>query len=77
MPGCIAALLAAMSWSEAYVVLGVASFVIAGPALLVVREAPPVAGARRPRPHGAGEGGGKGTTPLAPTLSDEAPSQPS
>ena len=70
MPVCIAALLAAMSWSEAYLVLGAASFVIAGAALLVVREAPPVAGARRPRPHGAGEGGGEGAAPLAPALPD-------
>ncbi len=70
MPVCIAALLAAMSWSEAYLVLGVVSFVIAGATLLVVREAPPVAGARMPRPHGAGEGGGKGAAPLAPALPD-------
>ena len=70
MPVCIAALLAAMSWSEAYLVLGVASFVIAGATLLVVREAPPVAGARMPHPHGADEGGGKGAAPLAPALPD-------
>ena len=78
MPGCIAALLTAMSWSEAYLVLGGR----------VVRDrrghapgGPGGASGRRcagaPAPHGAGDGIGKGTTPLVPALPDEAPSQPS
>ena len=41
MPVCVAALLAAMLWTEAYVVIGVASLAIAGLAVTVVREAPP------------------------------------
>ena len=55
MPVFIAALLAAMPWSEAYLVLGVASFVIAGAAALVIRETPPAVGARVRRPLAAGE----------------------
>ena len=54
MPVFIAALLAAMPWSEAYLVLGVASFVIAGAAALVIRDTPPAVGARVRRPLVAG-----------------------
>lgn len=46
MPVCIAALLAVMPWNEASVVIGVASFAVAGAAALVIREAPPAARAR-------------------------------
>ena len=45
MPVCVAALLAAMPWSEASVVIGIASFAIAGAAVLVIREVPPAAAA--------------------------------
>lgn len=55
MPVCIAALLVAMPWSEASVVIGIASFVIAGAAVLVIRETPPDAGTRALRPDTAGE----------------------
>ena len=43
MPVLIAALLAAMSWREASVVLGVVAFAVAGVALLVIRETPSAA----------------------------------
>ena len=66
MPVFIAALLAAMTWSEAYVVLGVVSFAIAGAAIVVVREAPPAAPVRAHRPHR----NGGGTPALAPALPD-------
>ena len=46
MPVCIAALLAVMPWNEASVVIGIASFAVAGAAVLVIREAPPAARAR-------------------------------
>ena len=67
MPMFIAALLAAMTWSEAYVVLGVASFAIAGAAALVIRETPPAAGARVHRALAAG----KRAAPTAPALHDQ------
>ena len=47
MPVCIAALLAAMPWSDASVVVGVASFAVAGAAALVIRESPPAVRAPR------------------------------
>ena len=61
MPPIIAALLAMMSWSEACVVLGIVPFVIAGVAILAIRESPPAATAavsaagcaRRTLPPGA------------------------
>ena len=46
MPVIIAALLAAMPWSEASVVIGVAAFVVAGAALVLIREAPATTGAQ-------------------------------
>ena len=55
MPVVIAALLAAMTWGEASVVVGVAAFAVAGAAILVIREAPSAAGARAPRRDGASE----------------------
>ena len=67
MPMFIAALLAAMTWGEAYVVLGVASFAIAGAAALVIRETPPAAGARVHRALAAG----KRAAPTAPALHDQ------
>ena len=50
MPVIVAALLAAMSWTEASVVIGLGAFVVAGAAALVVREQPP-AGATQARRH--------------------------
>ena len=47
MPVFVAALLAAMPWSDASVVIGVASFAVAGVAALVIRESPPAARAPR------------------------------
>ena len=67
MPMFIAALLAAMTWSEAYVVLGVASLAIAGAAALVIRETPPAAGARVHRALAAG----KRAAPTAPALHEQ------
>ena len=66
MPVFIAALLVAMPWSDASVVIGVASFVIAGAAALVIREAPPAAGVQAHRPLAADER----AAPSAPTLHD-------
>ena len=56
MPVFIAALLAAMPWNEASMVIGITSFAIAGVAILVVREAPPAAGIESHR-AGAAAGG--------------------
>ena len=42
MPVFVAALLAAMPWNEACIVIGLVAFAIAGTAAVVVREAPPV-----------------------------------
>ena len=67
MPVFIAALLVAMPWSDASVVIGVASFVIAGAAALVIREAPPAAGVQAHRPLAADER----AAPSAPTLHDQ------
>ena len=55
MPVCIAALLAAMPWTDACVVIGLAAFAIAGAAALAIREAPP-AGAPPSRSPGAAGG---------------------
>ena len=55
MPVIVAALLVAMPWTEASVVIGVAAFAVAGAAVFVIREAPPAAGARAHRPGAAGE----------------------
>ena len=41
MPVFVAALLAAMSWNEACIVIGLTAFAIAGTAAVVVRESPP------------------------------------
>ena len=70
MPVFIAALLVAMPWNEASVVLGVAAFVIAGAAILLIREMPPAAGAQARRSQGAGKDAGKGAAPLAAALPD-------
>ena len=56
MPVFIAALLAAMPWNEASMVIGITSFAIAGVAILVVREAPPAAGIESHRAGAAGGG---------------------
>ena len=64
MPAVIAALLAAMTWGEASVVIGVAAFAIAGTAMLVIREAPAAAGARAPRRDGASERAAVFASPL-------------
>ena len=65
MPLFIAALLAAMPWSEASMVIGIASFAIAGAALLVIREAPPAAAAQARR-----DAAGERTAGLAGALPD-------
>ena len=44
MPVFVAALLVAMPWSDASVVIGIAAFAVAGAAALAIREAPPTAG---------------------------------
>ena len=67
MPVFIAALLAAMPWSEASMVIGITSFAIAGAAILVVRETPPAAGIQS---HRAGAAGG-GATRFATALPDQ------
>ena len=54
-PVAIAGLLAAMTWGEASMVIGIAAFAVAGAAMLVVREAPPSSGASARRPDGPGE----------------------
>ena len=64
MPAAIAALLAAMTWGEASVVVGVAAFAVAGTAMLVIREAPPAPGARVRRPGPAGERSAVFATPV-------------
>ena len=66
MPVLIAALLAVMPWSEASVVIGIASFAVAGAAVLVIREAPPAARAQARGPGAAGER----ATRAAPALPD-------
>ena len=55
MPAVIAALLAAMTWGEASMVVGVAAFAVAGTAMLVIREAPRSTGAMAPRRDGGSE----------------------
>ncbi len=55
MPLAVAALLAAMPWSEASLAIGLASFAVAGAALVVIREAPPAGDAGRRRPGSTGE----------------------
>ena len=55
MPLFVAALLAAMPWSEASMVIGFTAFAVAGAAILVTREAPPAGGARARRSGSAGE----------------------
>ena len=63
IPSLIAALLGMMSWGEACVALGVLSFVIAGAAVMTIRESPP--GAAGPARIGRGHAGG-----FAPALPD-------
>ena len=65
MPVCIAALLAVMPWNEASVVIGIASFAVAGAAVLVIREAPPAA---RVRARGSDATGARAVA--APALPD-------
>ena len=67
MPVIIAALLAAMPWSEASMVIGITSFAIAGAAILIVREAPPATGAQSRRADAAGDA----SIPLAAALPDQ------
>ena len=55
MPLFVAALLAAMSWSEASMVIGITSFAVAGAAILVIRETPPAGGAPTRRLDSAAE----------------------
>ena len=55
-----------MPWSEACVVIGIASFAVAGAAVLVIREAPPAARAQARGPGAAGERAAR----AAPALPD-------
>ena len=55
MPLFVAALLAAMPWGEASVVIGITSFAVAGAAILVIREAPPAGGGHTRRSGSSGE----------------------
>ena len=66
MPVFVAALLAAMPWNEACVVIGLAAFAIAGTAAVVVREAPPVPVS----PAGQIRTGGEPAAAVAPPLQD-------
>lgn len=68
MPVCIAALLAVMPWNEASVVIGIASFAVAGAAILVIREAPPAA---RAGTRGPGTAGTRAAARAAPALPDQ------
>ena len=67
MPVFIAALLAAMPWNDASMVIGIMSFAIAGLAILVVREAPPAAGIESHR-TGAAAGGAIRSVAALPDL---------
>ena len=67
MPIFVAALLAAMTWSDASVVIGIAAFGVAGAAAFAIREAPPVAEARIRR-GGAAEGRNMRPPPALPDL---------
>ena len=66
MPLFVAALLAAMPWSEASMIIGITSFAVAGAAILVIREAPPAGGARA---RGSGSAGRREAR-VAPALPD-------
>ena len=66
MPVFVAALLVAMPWNEACVVIGLAAFAIAGTAAVVVREAPPVPVS----PAGQARTGGEPAAAVASPLQD-------
>ena len=64
MPAVIAALLAAMTWGEASVVIGFTAFAVAGAAMLVIRETPPATRARALSSGAPGEQVAAFATPL-------------
>lgn len=68
MPVFVAALLAAMPWNEACVVIGLAAFAIAGTAAVVVRESPPAPAS----PAGQARTGGEPGAAVAPPLHDRS-----
>ena len=66
MPVFVAALLAAMPWDEASIVIGLVSIAIAGAAVVVIREAPPVSTS----PVGQSRTAGERAAPFASPLHD-------
>lgn len=64
MPVFVAALLVAMPWNEACVVIGLVAFAIAGTAAVVVREAPPVPVSPAGQIHTGGEPAAAVASPL-------------
>ena len=66
MPVFVAALLAAMPWGEACIVIGLVAFAIAGTAAVVVREAPPAPAS----PDGQARTGGESAAAVASPLQD-------
>ena len=64
MPLFLAALLAAMPWSDASMVIGITSFAVAGAAIVVIREAPPNGGSPTRRPDPARERGNRTSSAL-------------
>ena len=68
MPVFVAALLAAMPWNEACVVIGLAAFAIAGTAAVVIRESPPAPAS----PAGQARTGGEPAAAVAPPLHDRS-----
>ena len=68
MPVFVAALLVAMPWNEACVVIGLVAFAIAGTAAVVVRESPPAPAS----PAGQARTGGEPGAAVAPPLHDRS-----
>ena len=64
MPVFVAALLAAMPWNEACIVIGLVAFAIAGTAAVVVRESPPAAASPAGPARTGGEPAAAAATPL-------------
>ena len=64
MPVFVAALLAAMPWSEACIVIGLTAFAIAGTAAVVVRDAPPAPASPAGHARSAGEPAAALASPL-------------
>ena len=64
MPVFVAALLAAMPWNEACIVIGLVAFAIAGTAAVVVRESPPAPASPAGPARTGGEPAAAAATPL-------------